>query len=211
MRRSFATPLLMTVIFLSGCERAPDLENPLPYAKNGIEFSFPGNRRVTKDVSQAGEIDYRYILVESHLGAIVMLQRFSSQIEWTIEEFAAQHLATVLKSAEDLGTLGPLRPISAVAGKAITTIEGLSQHGDHPLQQAWVAENVPQCGYCQSGQIMSAAALLAGNPAPSDADIDNAMSGNICRCGTYGRIRKAIKRAAGRVETWTPDKAEVNA
>ena len=102
-------------------------------------------------------------------------------------------------------------PISAVAGKAITTIEGLSHNGDHPLQQAWVAENVPQCGYCQSGQIMSAAALLAGNPAPSDADIDNAMSGNICRCGTYGRIRKAIKRAAGSVETWTPDNSEVNA
>jgi isoquinoline 1-oxidoreductase subunit alpha len=95
-------------------------------------------------------------------------------------------------------------PISAVAGKSITTIEGLSEQGDHPLQQAWVAENVPQCGYCQSGQIMSAAALLATTPAPSDADIDSAMSGNICRCGTYGRIRKAIKRAAAEVETWSP-------
>lgn len=95
-------------------------------------------------------------------------------------------------------------PISAVAGKSITSIEGLSAHGDHPLQQAWIAENVTQCGYCQSGQIMSAAALLANNPTPSDTDIDNAMSGNICRCGTYGRIRKAIKRAAGKVQTWTP-------
>lgn len=102
-------------------------------------------------------------------------------------------------------------PISAVAGKSITTIEGLSKAGDHPLQQAWVAENVPQCGYCQSGQIMSAAALLATTPTPSDADIDSAMSGNICRCGTYGRIRKAIKRAAVKVETWTPADRELDA
>lgn len=102
-------------------------------------------------------------------------------------------------------------PISAVTGKTVTTIEGLSEHGNHPLQEAWVAENVPQCGYCQSGQIMSAAALLAGNPAPTDTDIDNAMSGNICRCGTYGRIRKAIKRAANSVQTWSPENAEVQA
>ena len=99
-------------------------------------------------------------------------------------------------------------PISALQGKAITTIEGLPGNGNHPLQQAWVAENVPQCGYCQSGQIMSAAALLATNPNPSDEDISNAMSGNICRCGTYGRIRKAIKRAAGSVETWEPTAVE---
>ncbi len=87
-------------------------------------------------------------------------------------------------------------PVSAVEGKAVTTIEGLSADGSHPLQQAWVAEQVPQCGYCQSGQIMSAAALLATTPAPSDADIDTAMAGNICRCGTYQRIRAAIHRAA---------------
>jgi isoquinoline 1-oxidoreductase subunit alpha len=99
-------------------------------------------------------------------------------------------------------------PVSAIQGKAVTTIEGLSERGDHPLQQAWIAENVPQCGYCQSGQIMSAAALLANNPAPSDEDIDNAMSGNICRCGTYGRIRKAIKRAAESVQTWEPASEE---
>ena len=95
-------------------------------------------------------------------------------------------------------------PINAVANRRVTTIEGLAADGDHPLQQAWIAENVPQCGYCQSGQIMSAAALLAGNPNPSDAEIDNAMSGNLCRCGTYGRIRKAIRRAAGSVQTWEP-------
>lgn len=90
-------------------------------------------------------------------------------------------------------------PISAVAGQQITTIEGLASESDqlHPLQQAWIDHQVPQCGYCQSGQIMSAAALLATNKTPSDSDIDQAMAGNICRCGTYGRIRKAIKSAAG--------------
>jgi isoquinoline 1-oxidoreductase alpha subunit len=87
-------------------------------------------------------------------------------------------------------------PVSAVAGKEITTIEGLSVDGIHPVQRAWIAEDVPQCGYCQSGQIMSAAALLARSPRPSDADIDDAMAGNICRCGTYQRIRRAIHRAA---------------
>ncbi|MEP5569043.1 MAG: (2Fe-2S)-binding protein [Halioglobus sp.] len=102
-------------------------------------------------------------------------------------------------------------PISTIQGRAITTIEGLAPNGDHPLQQAWVAENVPQCGYCQSGQIMSAAALLATNASPSDDDINNAMSGNICRCGTYGRIRKAIKRASGQVNTWEPGTAERDA
>jgi aerobic-type carbon monoxide dehydrogenase small subunit (CoxS/CutS family) len=87
--------------------------------------------------------------------------------------------------------------IGAVKGKRITTIEGLSPNGSHPLQKAWIAEEVPQCGYCQSGQIMSAAAMLATKPRPTDADIDAAMSGNICRCGTYQRIRRAIHRAAG--------------
>ncbi len=87
-------------------------------------------------------------------------------------------------------------PVGAAAGKQVTTIEGLSADGSHPLQQAWVAEQVPQCGYCQSGQIMQAAALLSQTPKPSDADIDAAMAGNICRCGTYQRIRAAIHRAA---------------
>ena len=86
-------------------------------------------------------------------------------------------------------------PVSAVAGKSVTTIEGLSQDGRHPVQQAWLAEDVPQCGYCQSGQIMAAAAFLARNPRPSDADIDTGIT-NICRCGTYPRIRSAIHRAA---------------
>jgi aerobic-type carbon monoxide dehydrogenase small subunit (CoxS/CutS family) len=85
---------------------------------------------------------------------------------------------------------------SAAAGKRITTIEGLSADGSHPLQRAWVEEQVPQCGYCQSGQLMSAAALLQEKPSPTDPDIDAAMSGNFCRCGTYQRIRKAIHRAA---------------
>jgi aerobic-type carbon monoxide dehydrogenase small subunit (CoxS/CutS family) len=87
-------------------------------------------------------------------------------------------------------------PVSSVVGKEIITIEGLSADGNHPVQRAWIAEDVPQCGFCHSGQIMSAAALLAENPKPSDADIDDAMSGNICRCGTYQRIRRAIHRAA---------------
>ena len=87
-------------------------------------------------------------------------------------------------------------PLSAAQGKKVTTIEGLSAHGDHPVQRAWAELDVVQCGYCQSGQIMAAAALLAAKPAPTDADIDAAMSGNICRCGTYQRIREAIKSAA---------------
>ncbi|HEY2177621.1 MAG TPA: (2Fe-2S)-binding protein [Caulobacteraceae bacterium] len=87
-------------------------------------------------------------------------------------------------------------PVSAVGAAKVTTIEGLSPNGSHPLQQAWLAEQVPQCGYCQSGMILKAAALLKTNPRPTDADIDAAIS-NICRCGTYGRIRAAIHRAAG--------------
>jgi isoquinoline 1-oxidoreductase alpha subunit len=87
-------------------------------------------------------------------------------------------------------------PVSAAAGKKVATIESLSKNNSHPLQKAWIAHDVPQCGYCQSGQLMSAAALLAHNTNPSDADIDNAMSGNICRCGTYNRMRAAIKDAA---------------
>ena len=88
-------------------------------------------------------------------------------------------------------------PLRAAAGRAVTTIEGLGSDGElHPVQRAWIDEQVPQCGYCQSGQIMSAAALLATKPSPTDDDIDAAMRGNICRCGTYARIRRAIKRAA---------------
>ena len=90
-------------------------------------------------------------------------------------------------------------PVSAVGDKTITTIEGLSETGDHPLQEAWLEHDVPQCGYCQAGQIMNAAALLAVNPNPSDDEIEQNMSGNICRCGTYLRIRAAIKTAAANV------------
>jgi isoquinoline 1-oxidoreductase alpha subunit len=95
-------------------------------------------------------------------------------------------------------------PLRAVAGKSITTIEGLSKDRSHAVQKAWLEIDVPQCGYCQSGQIMSAAALLNSNPKPSDADIDAAMSGNICRCGTYPRIRRAIHRAAALLDAGTP-------
>jgi isoquinoline 1-oxidoreductase subunit alpha len=91
-------------------------------------------------------------------------------------------------------------PLSAVAGRRVTTIEGLARGGRlHPVQQAWIEQDVPQCGYCQSGQVMSAAALLAARKNPSDGDIDAAMSGNICRCGTYQRMRAAIKQAATRM------------
>ncbi len=87
-------------------------------------------------------------------------------------------------------------PVSAAEGKSLTTIEGLSENGDHPVQKAWLEIDVPQCGYCQAGQIMNAAALLEKNPNPTDAEIDAAMNGNLCRCGTYTRIKKAIKVAA---------------
>ena len=88
-------------------------------------------------------------------------------------------------------------PLRRAAGHAVTTIEGLSATGDHPLQRAWVELGVPQCGFCQAGQIMTAAALLAENPRPSDDDIDHSLAGNICRCGTYVRIRAAVRKAAG--------------
>lgn len=97
---------------------------------------------------------------------------------------------------DGIATRACMTPISSVGQQAITTIEGLATDGDHPLQQAWLAEGVPQCGYCQAGQLMSAAALLAENPKPNNDDINQAMSGNLCRCGTYRRIRQAIQRAA---------------
>ena len=102
---------------------------------------------------------------------------------------------TVLVNGQ--ATRSCVTPVSSVLGKDIITIEGLSIDRSHPVQKAWIAGDVPQCGYCQSGQIMAAVALLAGNKNPTDADIDDAMSGNICRCGTYQRIRLAIHLAAG--------------
>lgn len=92
-----------------------------------------------------------------------------------------------------------MMPVSAASRNKITTIEGLSLHGDHPVQQAWAETDVPQCGYCQAGQIMSAAALLAANPKPSNEEIDTAMNGNICRCGTYHRIHEAIVLASSKL------------
>lgn len=92
-----------------------------------------------------------------------------------------------------------MTPVSAVGTSSVTTIEGLSADATHRVQKAWIAEDVPQCGYCQSGQIMSAVALISAKPAPTDEDIDDAMSGNVCRCGTYDRIRRAIHRAAREV------------
>ena len=97
-------------------------------------------------------------------------------------------------------------PISAVQGKEVLTIEGLSKSGDHPVQKAWIDEDVPQCGYCQSGMIMTTAALLKKTPKPTDADIDTALGGHICRCGTYGRIRKAVHVAAAQMPPPVPVK-----
>ena len=104
-----------------------------------------------------------------------------------------------------------LTPISAAANAPITTVEGLSTDGSHPVQQAWEEMDVPQCGYCQAGQIMSAAALLAKKPKPTDADIDSAMNGNLCRCGTYLRIRQAVHRAAALAGQKQPVSAANNA
>jgi aerobic-type carbon monoxide dehydrogenase small subunit (CoxS/CutS family) len=105
---------------------------------------------------------------------------------------------------DGVATRSCVLPLAALAGRRITTIEGLSRNRSHAVQRAWIELDVPQCGYCQSGQIMSAAALLGKNARPSDAEIDAAMAGNICRCGTYPRIRKAIHRAA---ELLAPDQA----
>lgn len=102
---------------------------------------------------------------------------------------------------DGVATRACITPVGMLAGKTITTIEGLSDKGDHPLQKAWVDNNVPQCGYCQAGQIMNAASFLKQNPKPSSDDIDNAMQGNICRCGTYQRIKKAIAQAADDLAT----------
>ena len=103
-------------------------------------------------------------------------------------------------------------PVQVAVDQLITTIEGVKSDDDelHPVQQAWIDEQVPQCGYCQSGQIMSAVALLEANPSPTDADIDNAMSGNICRCGTYPRIRRGIKRAALAIDASGENEETVN-
>jgi isoquinoline 1-oxidoreductase alpha subunit len=101
---------------------------------------------------------------------------------------------TVLLDGEPIRSCST--PLSKVAGRSIATVEGLSTNNSHPLQKAWIKHDVPQCGYCQSGQLMSAAALLAGNKNPDDAAIDEAMKGNVCRCGTYVRVRAAIKTAA---------------
>ncbi len=97
---------------------------------------------------------------------------------------------------DGVATRSCLLPVAAVGDKSITTIEGLSENGDHPVQKAWLEHDVPQCGYCQAGQIMTAVAFLKNNPKPSDAEIETAMNGNLCRCGTYLRIRAAVKTAA---------------
>jgi isoquinoline 1-oxidoreductase alpha subunit len=123
-----------------------------------------------------------------------LLWYLRDELDMTGTKFGLCGACTVHRNGEAIRSCST--PMRDVAGKTVTTIEGLSPNNNHPLQIAWMQANVPQCGYCQTGQIMQAAALLKKNHNPSDKDIDDAMSGNICRCGTYQRIRSAIKAAA---------------
>ncbi|HEX3323150.1 MAG TPA: (2Fe-2S)-binding protein [Terriglobales bacterium] len=127
---------------------------------------------------------------------LLWVLRDSLQLTGTKYGCGAGLCGACMVHVDGAATRSCITSVSQVAGKQITTIEGLSTNGPHPLQQAWIAEEVPQCGYCQSGQIMAAAALLAKTPKPTEDQITGMMSGNLCRCGTYERIRKAIVRAS---------------
>jgi isoquinoline 1-oxidoreductase subunit alpha len=127
---------------------------------------------------------------------LLWVLRDSLQLTGTKYGCGAGLCGACMVHVDGAATRSCITSVSEVAGKQITTIEGLSTNGPHPLQQAWIAEEVPQCGYCQSGQIMAAAALLAKTPKPTEDQIAGVMSGNLCRCGTYERIRKAIVRAS---------------
>ncbi|MGJ8694140.1 MAG: (2Fe-2S)-binding protein [Thalassotalea sp.] len=135
--------------------------------------------------------------------AMPLLWFLRDQLEYTGTKFGCGSglcgACTVL--VDGVAMRSCIMPMSALVDKKITTIEGLSENGDHPLQKAWIENKVPQCGYCQAGQIMNAAGFLATNTTPTEAEIDTAMSGNICRCGTYQRIKKAIKSAAYELAT----------
>jgi isoquinoline 1-oxidoreductase subunit alpha len=127
---------------------------------------------------------------------LLWVLRDSLQLTGTKYGCGAGLCGACMVHVDGAATRSCITSVSQVAGKQITTIEGLSTNGPHPLQQAWIAEEVPQCGYCQSGQIMAAAALLAKTPKPTEDQITGMMTGNLCRCGTYERIRKAIVRAS---------------
>jgi aerobic-type carbon monoxide dehydrogenase small subunit (CoxS/CutS family) len=127
---------------------------------------------------------------------LLWVLRDSLQLTGTKYGCGAGLCGACMVHVDGAATRSCITAVSQVAGKQITTIEGLAANGPHPLQQAWIAEEVPQCGYCQSGQIMAAAALLAKTPKPTEQQITGVMSGNLCRCGTYERIRKAIVRAS---------------
>lgn len=131
-------------------------------------------------------------------GAMPLLWFLRDKLEYTGTKFGCGMglCGACTVHIDGQATRSCVMPVSAVVGRSITTIEGLSEDGDHPLQKAWLKNKVPQCGYCQAGQIMNAASFLAQNPNPSPEDIDNAMQGNICRCGTYQRIKLAISEAA---------------
>lgn len=131
-------------------------------------------------------------------GAMPLLWYLRDKLEYTGTKFGCGMglCGACTVHIDGQATRSCVMPVSAVIGRSVTTIEGLSENGDHPLQKAWLKNKVPQCGYCQAGQIMNAASFLAQNPKPSAQDIDNAMQGNICRCGTYQRIKLAISEAA---------------
>ena len=131
-------------------------------------------------------------------GDMPLLWFLRDQLEFTGTKFGCGSglCGACTVHVDGMATRSCITPVASLAGKSITTIEGLSEQGAHPLQKAWLNNKVPQCGYCQAGQIMNAASLLATNAAPTEEEIDTAMQGNICRCGTYQRIKKAINEAA---------------
>lgn len=146
------------------------------------------------------EVNGREVTVEAH-GETPLLWVLRDTLDLTGTKYGCGRglcgACTVLVAGKSVRSCQ--LPLSEVDNRPITTIEGLHPEGKHPVQEAWIAEDVPQCGYCQAGQIMSAVALLSSNPTPSPAEIDQAMAGNLCRCGTYVRIRRAVARAAGNV------------
>lgn len=151
-----------------------------------VTLTVNGEERVLEDVDPATPLLW---VLRDHLGLV------GAKFGCGIGQCGA---CTILVDGRPVSSCS--YPLSAAAEAAVTTIEGLGRNGElHPLQEAWIAEDVAQCGYCQAGQIMAAAALLDANPKPSDGEIDAAMAGNLCRCGTYLRIRRAIKRASGQL------------
>jgi aerobic-type carbon monoxide dehydrogenase small subunit (CoxS/CutS family) len=161
---------------------ATETNSNAPRKKSEISFDLNGKRVLVREVPSDAPLLW---VLREHLG--MLGTRFGC---------GKGFCGACTVHLNDSAARSCMMPISAVEGQRVTTIEGLAPNSDHPLQRAWIAEQVPQCGYCQSGQIMQAAALLASNPHPSDEEIVATMEGNLCRCGTYHRIKRAIRRAA---------------